>query len=75
MELREFASDGSGESVQRSEVGGTQADVDGCVCPSECVVYDLYAVSNHSGSALGGHYTAFCRHPSLGEWYSYNDSR
>lgn len=45
------------------------------VCPSERVTYDLYAVSNHSGNALGGHYTAFCRHPSLGEWYSYNDSR
>ncbi|TWW75172.1 ubiquitin carboxyl-terminal hydrolase 2 [Takifugu rubripes] len=41
----------------------------------ERVTYDLYAVSNHSGNAMGGHYTAYCRHPSLGEWYSYNDSR
>ncbi|XP_010868596.1 ubiquitin carboxyl-terminal hydrolase 2-like isoform X1 [Esox lucius] len=38
-------------------------------------VYNLYAVSNHSGNTLGGHYTAYCRNPSLGEWYSYNDSR
>nr|XP_023823872.1 ubiquitin carboxyl-terminal hydrolase 2-like [Salvelinus alpinus] len=38
-------------------------------------VYNLYAVSNHSGNTLGGHYTAYCRNPALGEWYSYNDSR
>ncbi|CAB1352295.1 unnamed protein product [Coregonus sp. 'balchen'] len=38
-------------------------------------VYNLYAVSNHSGNTLGGHYTAYCRNPVLGEWYSYNDSR
>ncbi|XP_070773169.1 ubiquitin carboxyl-terminal hydrolase 2-like isoform X1 [Enoplosus armatus] len=42
---------------------------------SERAVYNLYAVSNHSGNALGGHYTAYCRNPALGEWYSYNDSR
>ncbi|XP_023263432.1 ubiquitin carboxyl-terminal hydrolase 2-like [Seriola lalandi dorsalis] len=42
---------------------------------SERVVYNLYAVSNHTGNALGGHYTAYCRNPALGEWYSYNDSR
>ncbi|XP_061596325.1 ubiquitin carboxyl-terminal hydrolase 2-like isoform X2 [Cololabis saira] len=38
-------------------------------------VYNLYAVSNHVGSTLGGHYTAYCRNPALGEWYHYNDSR
>ncbi|XP_039888369.1 ubiquitin carboxyl-terminal hydrolase 2-like [Simochromis diagramma] len=42
---------------------------------SERPVYNLYAVSNHSGNALGGHYTAYCKNPALGEWYSYNDSR
>uniref|UniRef100_A0A7N6AVP0 Ubiquitin carboxyl-terminal hydrolase n=1 Tax=Anabas testudineus TaxID=64144 RepID=A0A7N6AVP0_ANATE len=42
---------------------------------SERAVYNLYAVSNHSGNALGGHYTAYCKNPALGEWYSYNDSR
>ncbi|KAK2828383.1 hypothetical protein Q5P01_019417 [Channa striata] len=41
----------------------------------ERAVYNLYAVSNHSGNALGGHYTAYCRNPALGEWYSYNDTR
>lgn len=43
--------------------------------PADRPVYNLYAVSNHSGNALGGHYTAYCRNPALGEWYSYNDSR
>ncbi|XP_029304501.1 LOW QUALITY PROTEIN: ubiquitin carboxyl-terminal hydrolase 2-like [Cottoperca gobio] len=42
---------------------------------SERAVYNLYAVSNHSGNALGGHYTAYCKNPALGEWYSYNDCR
>lgn len=43
--------------------------------PAERVVYNLYAVSNHSGNTLGGHYTAYCRHPTLGEWHFYNDAR
>lgn len=38
-------------------------------------VYHLYAVSNHSGTTMGGHYTAYCRNPSSGEWYTFNDSR
>uniref|UniRef100_A0A3P8WGR5 Ubiquitin carboxyl-terminal hydrolase 2 n=1 Tax=Cynoglossus semilaevis TaxID=244447 RepID=A0A3P8WGR5_CYNSE len=42
---------------------------------SEQVMYNLYAVSNHSGNALGGHYTAYCKNAALGEWYNYNDCR
>ncbi|XP_028323210.1 ubiquitin carboxyl-terminal hydrolase 2-like isoform X2 [Gouania willdenowi] len=42
---------------------------------SERPVYNLYAVSNHTGNALGGHYTAYCRNSAHGEWYSYNDCR
>ncbi|XP_042202589.1 ubiquitin carboxyl-terminal hydrolase 2a, partial [Callorhinchus milii] len=38
-------------------------------------VYNLYAVSNHSGTTMGGHYTAYCRHPLSTEWFSFNDSR
>jgi ubiquitin C-terminal hydrolase len=36
-------------------------------------VYDLYAVCNHSGSVLGGHYTAFVKNAN-GKWYHYNDT-
>ncbi|CAG9861640.1 unnamed protein product [Phyllotreta striolata] len=37
--------------------------------------YNLYAISNHSGTAFSGHYTAYCRHPYTGQWHEYNDSR
>jgi ubiquitin carboxyl-terminal hydrolase 2/21 len=37
-------------------------------------VYELYAVSNHSGTVYFGHYTAWCKHYSTNKWYSYNDS-
>ncbi|KAL1139756.1 hypothetical protein AAG570_006733, partial [Ranatra chinensis] len=38
-------------------------------------LYNLYAVSNHSGTAYSGHYTAYCLHPHSGLWHEYNDSR
>ncbi|XP_065273232.1 ubiquitin carboxyl-terminal hydrolase 2 isoform X3 [Emys orbicularis] len=38
-------------------------------------VYNLYAVSNHSGTTMGGHYTAYCKSPVSGEWHTFNDSR
>ena len=37
-------------------------------------VYDLFAVCNHSGTLSRGHYTAFCKNPTDGRWYSYDDS-
>uniref|UniRef100_A0A6B2L134 ubiquitinyl hydrolase 1 n=1 Tax=Arcella intermedia TaxID=1963864 RepID=A0A6B2L134_9EUKA len=37
-------------------------------------IYDLYAVSNHSGSLGGGHYTACALNPHLNKWYYFNDS-
>ncbi|XP_075047286.1 ubiquitin carboxyl-terminal hydrolase 2 isoform X2 [Mixophyes fleayi] len=43
--------------------------------PSTHATYNLYAVSNHSGTTMGGHYTAYCKNPNNGEWYTYNDSR
>ena len=42
--------------------------------PGAPPVYDLYAVSEHSGSLGGGHYTAVCKNPRTNEWYSFNDS-
>jgi len=35
-------------------------------------VYDLFAVSQHYGSAGGGHYTAVCKNGN--NWYNYDDS-
>jgi len=39
----------------------------------ETYIYDLYAVCNHSGSALGGHYTSFIKN-SNNKWYHFNDT-
>ncbi len=36
-------------------------------------IYDLYAVCNHSGSVMGGHYTSFVKNAN-GKWYHYNDT-
>jgi len=37
-------------------------------------IYDLYGVSEHSGTMGGGHYTAKCLNEASGKWYSFNDS-
>jgi len=34
--------------------------------------YDLYGVCNHSGSSLGGHYTAYVKNAN-NKWYHFND--
>lgn len=36
--------------------------------------YQLYAVSNHSGTMDGGHYTAVCRHFEYNKWFKFDDS-
>ena len=48
--------------------------VRGPISPSAPPIYDLYAVSEHSGSLGGGHYTAVARNPRERKWYSFNDS-
>ena len=35
-------------------------------------VYDLFAISNHSGGIQGGHYWAYCKNTD-GNWYNFND--
>ena len=37
-------------------------------------IYDLFAVSEHSGGLGGGHYTAKCLNFIDGQWYDFNDS-
>jgi ubiquitin C-terminal hydrolase len=43
---------------------------------SEEAIYDLFAVSKHTGSIYGGHYIACARHETNGknEWYKFDDS-
>lgn len=37
-------------------------------------VYDLFGISNHSGTSSSGHYTAICKNATNGKWYCFNDS-
>jgi ubiquitin C-terminal hydrolase len=37
-------------------------------------VYDLYAVCNHRGGPMGGHYTAYVRPHGGDAWYEFNDT-
>ena len=40
----------------------------------EETMYELYSVCNHHGSdLLGGHYTAYCKNPTDGQWYGFDD--
>ena len=43
--------------------------------PSNNCIYDLYAISSHSGSSQScGHYYAYGKHPYSNEWHCFNDS-
>lgn len=80
LDLREFASEHSSKesiivSQQRQCLWHTIQTVISLCFFSVNAVYNLYAVSNHSGTTMGGHYTAYCRNPNSGEWYTFNDSR
>ncbi|CAM9748984.1 unnamed protein product, partial [Phaeothamnion confervicola] len=37
-------------------------------------LYDLYGVSEHTGSLRSGHYTAIARNYEDGRWYNFNDT-
>ena len=41
---------------------------------SDSALYELYAVSNHSGGLGGGHYTAYAKNFDNHKWYMFNDS-
>jgi ubiquitin C-terminal hydrolase len=42
-----------------------------CLGPKNPQVYELYAISQHSGSVEGGHYATACR--NFGKWYEFDD--
>lgn len=37
-------------------------------------MYDLFAVSNHMGGTMGGHYTAYAQNYFEKKWYNFDDS-
>lgn len=40
----------------------------------ESYIYECYGVCNHSGTALGGHYTSYVKNAN-GKWYHFNDTQ
>ena len=46
----------------------------GPIMPENPPLYDLYAVSLHSGGLGGGHYTAICKNSASNRWFNFNDS-
>ena len=40
---------------------------------SSSYIYDMYAICNHSGGLMGGHYTAFIKNANS-KWYLFNDT-
>jgi ubiquitin carboxyl-terminal hydrolase 34 len=39
------------------------------------LVYELYAILVHSGTANAGHYFSYIRIPDNNRWFSFNDER
>lgn len=81
LDMSEFCS----ESAVLSAAGGDpMGDTPGCELAStinpDDRLYDLYAVSNHSGSTSGGHYYSYVRSLSQSvaqandPWYCFDDS-
>ncbi|NXB69595.1 UBP32 hydrolase, partial [Donacobius atricapilla] len=61
-------SNGQGETHSEDDTADDQRD-DVWVSP----IYNLYAISCHSGIMGGGHYVTYAKNPN-NKWYCYNDS-
>lgn len=51
---------------ERAQEGTLGLDISGFLFRPRCL--QPVAVSNHSGTTMGGHYTAYCRSPVTSEW-------
>ncbi|KAJ7308868.1 hypothetical protein JRQ81_008142 [Phrynocephalus forsythii] len=66
----EMPGDG-GEEEEEEEEEEMMDDQRGEICVNP--IYNLYAISCHSGIMGGGHYVTYARNPNA-KWYCYNDS-
>ncbi|XP_052243350.1 ubiquitin carboxyl-terminal hydrolase 47-like isoform X4 [Dreissena polymorpha] len=57
----------SGSSLEEENEKNKQAEAQGPY------VYELFSIMIHSGSAAGGHYYAYIKCLTDGQWYSFND--
>ncbi|XP_050395698.1 ubiquitin carboxyl-terminal hydrolase 8 [Patella vulgata] len=73
--LNRFVSDGMWMQKKTTYVdfGINDITFNDCVIGPRPKSYNLYAVSNHYGTMEGGHYTAYCRNPSLRKWFKFDD--
>ncbi|KFH69872.1 hypothetical protein MVEG_04676 [Podila verticillata NRRL 6337] len=82
IQLKRFSSDGPFKNKIKAMVQYPIQDLDLTKylpkrgsAPPEPAIYDLYAVSNHSGEVSSGHYTACVRGEAPGSWTNFDDTR
>lgn len=71
--LKRFSPDGRSKMTGFVNFPMTGLDLSKYVCgySAKSYVYDLYAVCNHMGGVMGGHYTAYAKKDNV--WYQCND--
>ncbi|XP_062872717.1 ubiquitin carboxyl-terminal hydrolase 32 [Trichomycterus rosablanca] len=67
LDLENNHSDRHSETSTETDSASQQTDI----CPEP--LYNLYAISCHSGIMGGGHYVTYAKNPNE-KWYCYNDS-
>ncbi|KAG0343335.1 ubiquitin-specific protease doa4 [Podila humilis] len=82
IQLKRFSSDGPFKNKIKAMVQYPIQDLDLTKYlpkrgknTTEQAIYDLYAVSNHSGEVSSGHYTACVRGEAPGSWTNFDDTR
>ncbi|KAF9198608.1 ubiquitin-specific protease doa4 [Haplosporangium sp. Z 27] len=83
IQLKRFSSDGPFKNKIKAMVQYPIQDLDLTSYlprrannkPAEPAIFDLYAVSNHSGEVSSGHYTACVRGEGPNNWINFDDSR
>lgn len=84
IQLKRFSSDGPFKNKIKAMVQYPIEDLDltkylpkrpASLGPAEPAIYNLYAVSNHSGEVSSGHYTACVRDTTSNSWTNFDDTR
>ncbi|KAH7049928.1 hypothetical protein BKA57DRAFT_393347 [Linnemannia elongata] len=84
IQLKRFSSDGPFKNKIKAMVQYPIEDLDltkylpkrpASLGPIEPAIYNLYAVSNHSGEVSSGHYTACVRDTTSNSWTNFDDTR
>lgn len=71
LHLKRFKHEWTSSKLAKPVSFPVDSDLD--LAPSSS--YRLSGIIQHSGSIHSGHYTAFCRHKTSGQWYCFDDSK